>query len=166
MYFFQFRCSHSLAPLERAILEKFENSHDCTGVLFLKLAGQQLLKQASTADIPRIFCIILEKFFYRTLLGDCLWQFWRIPKIMIIMIIKEAATQRCSVKKMFLEIWQNSQENTWARVSLLMKLCNFIKKEPLARFFPANFVKFPSTPFYIEHLWVAASLIITFYCKI
>ena len=134
---------------------------------FFKLAGQQLLKQASTADISREFCIILEKFFYRALLGDCLWQlFWRIPKIMIIMRIKEAATQRCSVKKMFLEIWQNSQENTWPRVSFLMKLCNFIKKEPLARFFPANFVKFPSTPFYIEHLWVAASLIITFYSKI
>ena len=33
-----------------------------------------------------------------------------------------AVTQRCSVKKVFLEISQNSQENTCARVSFLIKL--------------------------------------------
>ena len=34
----------------------------------------------------------------------------------------EAVTQRCFVKKLFLEISQNSQENTCSRVSLLLKL--------------------------------------------
>ena len=34
----------------------------------------------------------------------------------------EAASQRCSAKKVFLEILQNSQENTCARVSFLIKL--------------------------------------------
>ena len=34
----------------------------------------------------------------------------------------EAVVQRCSVKKVFLEISQNSQENTCARVSFLIKL--------------------------------------------
>ena len=34
----------------------------------------------------------------------------------------EAVTQRCSVKKVFLKISQNSQENTCARVSFLIKL--------------------------------------------
>ena len=45
----------------------------------------------------------------------------------------EAVVQRCSVKKVFLEISQNSQENTCARASFLIKLwaCNFIKKEAL-----------------------------------
>ena len=42
----------------------------------------------------------------------------------------EAVAWRCSVKKVFLEILQNSQENTCARVSFLIKLqvsgCNFI----------------------------------------
>ena len=45
-------------------------------------------------------------------------------------------TQMCSVKKVFLEISQNSQENTCAMVSFLIKLqdiCNFIKKETLAQ---------------------------------
>ena len=46
----------------------------------------------------------------------------------------EAVARRYSVKKMFLKTTLNSQENTWARVSFLMKLqaCNFIKKEALA----------------------------------
>ena len=34
----------------------------------------------------------------------------------------ETVAQRCSVKQVFLEISQNSQENTCARVSLLIKL--------------------------------------------
>ena len=34
----------------------------------------------------------------------------------------EAVVQRCSVKTVFLEILQNSQENTRARVSFLIKL--------------------------------------------
>ena len=45
----------------------------------------------------------------------------------------EAVAQRFSFKKVFLEILQNSQENTFARVSFLMKLQvkanNFIKKK-------------------------------------
>ena len=36
--------------------------------------------------------------------------------------ITEAVTQRCSVKKIFLEISQNSHENTCARVSFLIEL--------------------------------------------
>ena len=34
----------------------------------------------------------------------------------------EAVAQMCSVRKVFLDIWQNSQENTCARVSFLIKL--------------------------------------------
>ena len=37
-------------------------------------------------------------------------------------LITEAVVQRCSAKKVFLEILQNSQENTCARVSFLIKL--------------------------------------------
>ena len=40
----------------------------------------------------------------------------------VICYYTEVAVQRCSVKKMFLEISQNLQENTWARVSFLIKL--------------------------------------------
>ena len=34
----------------------------------------------------------------------------------------EAVTRRCSVKKVFLEISQNSQDNTYVRASFLIKL--------------------------------------------
>ena len=57
--------------------------------------------------------------------------------------ISEAAIQGCSVKKVFFEISQNSQGNTCARVSFLVKLqasaCNFIKKETRAQAFSCEF---------------------------
>ena len=55
----------------------------------------------------------------------------------VYLVIKklEAVAQRCSVKKVFLEISQNSQENTCARVSFLIKL----------QAWPATFLT--------EHLW-------------
>ena len=37
-------------------------------------------------------------------------------------VVLEAVVQRCSLKKVFLEIPQNSQENTFARASFLIKL--------------------------------------------
>ena len=54
---------------------------------------------------------------------------------------KEGVARRCSVKKMFLKISQNSQENTCARVSFLVKLQEIL-----------NFAKFLRAPFFIEHL--------------
>ena len=48
------------------------------------------------------------------------------------MFSAEAVVQRSSVKKVFLKILQNSQEN---------------------RCFAVNFMKFLRTPFFIEHLW-------------
>ena len=55
--------------------------------------------------------------------------------------IDRGITQRCSVKKMFLEILQNSQENTCAGVSFLINL----QTSDLTlwyRYFPINFAKF------------------------
>ena len=43
----------------------------------------------------------------------------------------EVVTRSCSVKKVFLRIPQNSQENTCARVSFLIKLNTFIHRTPL-----------------------------------
>ena len=40
----------------------------------------------------------------------------------VLLFSREAVAQRCSVKKVFLEISQNSQENTCATVSFLIKL--------------------------------------------
>ena len=48
----------------------------------------------------------------------------------------QAVVQRCSAKKVFLEISQNSEENTCARVSFLIKFCEiskniFLQRTPL-----------------------------------
>ena len=52
----------------------------------------------------------------------------------------EAVIQRCSVKKAFLKILQNLQENPCARVSFLIKLQ--LKKRLWHRCFPVNIAKF------------------------
>ena len=55
----------------------------------------------------------------------------------------EVVGQRCSVEKVYLEFVQNSQENTCARISFLIKLqacaCNFVKKENLTQVFSSEF---------------------------
>ena len=59
--------------------------------------------------------------------------------------------QRCSVKKVFLEILQKSKENNRARVSFLIKLqakLTSFKKRLRQRRFPENFAKFLRTLFY------------------
>ena len=82
---------------------------------------------------------------------------------------------------MFLEILQNSQENTCARVSFLIKLqaskltiktpewrfgvfivnygiCNFIKKEALAQVFLCEFCEISKNTFFYRTPVVAASV--------
>ena len=45
--------------------------------------------------------------------------------------LSEAVVQRCSVKKVFLKVLQNSKENTCARVSFLIKYGNLVVKSKL-----------------------------------
>ena len=59
----------------------------------------------------------------------------------------EAVIRRYSVKKVLLKVSQNSQKNTCARVSTLLK------KRLWHKCFPVNFAKFLRTSFIIEHLW-------------
>ena len=59
--------------------------------------------------------------------------------------------ETCSLKKLFLEIPQNSQENTCGRVSFLIKLKNN-KKETLEQVFSCKFCEFSENTFSTEHL--------------
>ena len=59
-------------------------------------------------------------------------------------VYSETVVWRCSVKKVFLKIMQNSQENICVWV--------FIKKRFQHRCFPVNFEKFLGTPFFTEYL--------------
>ena len=66
----------------------------------------------------------------------------------------EAVDRRCSVKKVFLETSQNSQE---APVPESLVLCNFIKKEILVQVFPCEFYDISKNTFLYSTPLVAAS---------
>ena len=83
--------------------------------------------------------------------------------LFIFQITTEVVVRRCSVKKVFLKILQNSQEKTCGRVSFLIKLqasaCIFIKKEALAQLFCSEFCDIFQCTFFIGHLrWLFLSL--------
>ena len=76
------------------------------------------------------------------------------PNSWQIFSLKKAIFQRCSIKNVFLEIPQNSQENACVRVSFLIKFqASLLKKKLWHRCFLVNFAKFLRTPFFIERLW-------------
>ena len=54
---------------------------------------------------------------------------------------------KCSVKMVFLELLQNSQENSCARMSFLIKLQAFSKKEILAQVFSCEFCEISENSF-------------------
>ena len=76
--------------------------------------------------------------------------------------MEEAVAKTCSVKKLFLEILQNSYENTCARVSFFNKVvgaaCNFIKIEILAQVFSCEFYEISKNTFFYKSPLVAASV--------
>ena len=82
------------------------------------------------------------------------------------MDITEAVVRRCSVKKVLLEISQNSEESACTRVSFFNKVaglaCNFIKKESLAQVFFCEFYEISKNNFFYRTPPVAASKIIVF----
>ena len=64
------------------------------------------------------------------------------------MLESEAAAQKCSVKKVFLEISQNSQAQAY----------NFIKKETLAQVFTHEFCEISTKTFSYRKSLVAVSV--------
>ena len=80
--------------------------------------------------------------------------------------ISESVTWGCSVKKVFSKISQNSQENTCARVSVLIKLQtlgNFLRQEALPQVFSYEFCEICKNTFFIEYLrWLLFVNILSF----
>ena len=74
----------------------------------------------------------------------------------------EAATRGVLWKKVFLKILQNSQENTCARVSFLIKLhtpgLQLYWKETLVQVFCCEFCEISRNTLFAEHLWTTASV--------
>ena len=84
----------------------------------------------------------------------------------LLLLWLKAVTNRCSVKKVFLEVLQNSKENTCARSSFLIKLqalaCNFIKKETLTQVFSCEFCEISKNTFSYRTPPLAACVWFTF----
>ena len=89
-----------------------------------------------STNVSLFYCLDINRYFELIMSGKdcaiydapCRKQLQEYPCI-------KAAVERCSVKKVLLEISQNSQENTCAKVSFIIKLINFIKKETATRGF-------------------------------
>ena len=71
---------------------------------------------------------------------------------MPIFIFSQAVVFRFSVEKVLLEFSQNSQENTCARVSFLIKLQSYFKKDTLTQVFSCEFCEISRKAFFAEHL--------------
>ena len=75
--------------------------------------------------------------------------------------MSRSSHQRSSLRKVFVEILQNLQDNTCAKISFLIKLqvsvCNFNKNETLAQVFSREFCETFKKTSFIEHLWATAS---------
>ena len=64
----------------------------------------------------------------------------------------ETVAQKCSIKKVFLQILQNSQENK-------VEACNFVKAETLAQVFSRELWEIWKKTFFIEHRrWLLPSI--------
>ena len=86
-------------------------------------------------------------------------------------MMTEVVVRRCSIKKVFLETSQNSQENSCARNYFLIKLqakaWNFIKKESLTQMFSCEISEiFKNTFFYRTPATVASFMTSNIYLKL
>ena len=105
--------------------------------------------------VPVSFCIF--DYLYR--------DFWFFVDCFVTSALSRSSHLEVFVKKVFLEISENSQENTCVRVSFLVKLQTFmrpatlLKKRFWHRCFPVNFAKFIKTRFLTEHLrWLLLTI--------
>ena len=86
---------------------------------------------------------------------------YRVMLNMVRINVYCSSHRSCSVRKVFLEISQNSLKNTCARASFLIKLqsdaCNYIKKEALALLLSCEFCEISKNTFSHRTPPVAAS---------
>ena len=106
--------------------------HGCSPVNFLHIFRTPFPKNTSGGLLLTMFCNLNLEILYRS------------------------SHRKCSIKKVFLKISHNSQENNLARV------CNFIKKEALGQVFSCEFCRIFKNTFFKEHLRATASVYNTF----
>ena len=88
---------------------KFTGKHFCQSLLSNKVAGV-------------LSATLLNMRLWHSCVTVNLAKFLRVSTMLHMVTPCRSSHQRCSMKKVFLEISQNSQENTYARVPFLIKL--------------------------------------------
>ena len=87
---------------------------------------------------------------------------WLLMGEIVFSVQKQFSEDVCSVKKVFIKMLQNAQENTCTRVFFeccRLRSAILLKKRPWHRCFPVNFAKFSRTSFFVEHLrWLLLSV--------
>ena len=109
--------------------ESFSNSYSFTLLQeFTPFYPQPVLYERKhfcsiLTDLSNLLFFLNQKFPFFKGCEECSYKtVSKNAEAAILKCSSEAVAQRCSVKKMFLEILQTSQESTCAKVSLLIKL--------------------------------------------
>ena len=121
------------------------------------LFHKRMLNHLAPLETQNSFTVFMQTLKVRLELSEKLWLYSN----------KKYDTKQKQPPEVFLEISQNSHENTCASQSLfLIKLqalrlscrsATLLKKETLAQFFSCEFCKISKNTFFTEHLWMAAS---------
>ena len=85
----------------------------------LQLQKDAVAKDPGKADVPSW---MMKGRIVLILKNNCLFLFWKMLTGITVDEMYRSSYQRCSVKKMFLEISQNWQENNLAKAYFLIKL--------------------------------------------
>ena len=115
-----FRSSHCSCSVEKGVLKNLANfrsqQNPCVESLFNSVAGRNFICERLLLFVSPQNTILNSsgEFGPDETSTEC--------KVSIFLKRTEVVARRCSVKKVFLEISQNSHENTCARSSFLIKL--------------------------------------------
>ena len=126
------------------VLDPTQQTHTIKGWSKKLKSTYNISKNNENWKISMILLIAALSLHYRGL--NYVW-FAYSARVIFWYLFSEAVARRCSVKKVFLEISQNSQENNCVRVSFLIKLQSLLKKRLWHCCFPVNFAKFLRIPF-------------------
>ena len=112
------------------ICSKFTGEHPCRSAISIKLQSNLIEITLRHGCSPVNLLHIFRTPFYKNASGGLplmlivliIVIMMKMMMIILVNIIIRSSQRRCSLKKVFLEISQNSRESTCSRVSFLIKL--------------------------------------------
>ena len=155
-----------LFPILRIAIWSSDSVKPVSNRSLSSLSNSNFLKNSFRSDLEMFFEVNIHRVFEDSFLFWYNREFCFQWLYFANLLLTEAVAKRCSVKKVLLEISQNSQENSFVRVSFLTKLQ---EKGTLAQVFSSEFCEISKNTFFLRTLPVAASILSPcnfFYLKI